>query len=218
VCNGIETCDPDDGCQSGTPLSCNDGNRCTVDTCNPVTGCANTPKNCQDGNPCTNDYCNPLSGACVHENICEGEGEDEGEGECPGEGEGEGECSMGFALEITPNPAESGDDVYFTVVELPGSCSSGILQYEWKWRPEDKHGNDFEVIPDACNSSEYIMEDADSSDTGTYVCTISDDSDSFATAPVFLRVFLSIPVVALAGMGLLVTVIAITGKHLLRKR
>jgi hypothetical protein len=28
-CNGVETCDRDDGCQPGTPIVCDDNNVCT---------------------------------------------------------------------------------------------------------------------------------------------------------------------------------------------
>ena len=39
----------------GTPINCDDGNPCTTDSCDPVTGCINTPNSnaCDDGNVCT---------------------------------------------------------------------------------------------------------------------------------------------------------------------
>jgi hypothetical protein len=41
VCSGIETCNPASGCEPGTPLGCNDSNRCTFDYCSePAGGCA----------------------------------------------------------------------------------------------------------------------------------------------------------------------------------
>ena len=78
------------GCAAGT-VSCNDGNACTTDTCDPLTGCLHanntlpcndgsacttgdvcqggtcggTTVGCNDGNPCTDDGCNPASG-CTH--------------------------------------------------------------------------------------------------------------------------------------------------------
>ena len=54
-------------CQAGvcTPISCDDDDACTIDSCDPVTGCFYTPVNCDDGNPCTVDTCDPVSG-CVH--------------------------------------------------------------------------------------------------------------------------------------------------------
>jgi len=64
VCNGLETC-VDNDCQLGTPLDCDDGNPCTDNNCDPITGCDN-PFNtdpCDDLNPCTkDDVCS--SGAC----------------------------------------------------------------------------------------------------------------------------------------------------------
>ncbi len=56
-CNGTETCDSAGNCQSGTPLVGSDGQRCTLDICDPATGTfshpvasAGTP--CSDGNEC----------------------------------------------------------------------------------------------------------------------------------------------------------------------
>ncbi len=42
ACNGVETCDPLTGVQVvGTPLDCDDGVACTVDTCDDESGCVN---------------------------------------------------------------------------------------------------------------------------------------------------------------------------------
>jgi hypothetical protein len=41
VCNGVEACDGVGACQHGTPLDCDDGNLCTQDSCDPLSGCAN---------------------------------------------------------------------------------------------------------------------------------------------------------------------------------
>ncbi len=98
VCNGAETCVAG-ACVAGTPLACGDTNTCTVDSCDPVSGCAHTNApdgtacsdgdvcdgsnscqlgscvdtgaalNCDDGNPCTTDGCNGATG-CTHSNIC----------------------------------------------------------------------------------------------------------------------------------------------------
>jgi hypothetical protein len=41
VCSGIETCNPATGCEPGTPLACDDSERCTFDYCSePAGGCA----------------------------------------------------------------------------------------------------------------------------------------------------------------------------------
>ena len=50
-CDGAETCDALLGCQSGSPIDCNDGVDCTVDSCNEGTdSCDNVP----DDNLCDN--------------------------------------------------------------------------------------------------------------------------------------------------------------------
>ena len=38
VCNGDERCDGAGACNAGTPLNCDDGNRCTIDFCDAVSG------------------------------------------------------------------------------------------------------------------------------------------------------------------------------------
>jgi hypothetical protein len=48
----------------GYLCGCDDGNRCTIDTCD-ATGCVHTPESCDDGNLCTTDSCDPLGG-CAH--------------------------------------------------------------------------------------------------------------------------------------------------------
>ncbi|HTM21334.1 MAG TPA: M36 family metallopeptidase, partial [Kofleriaceae bacterium] len=93
VCNGTETCQSG-VCTAGAPPTCDDGNVCTSDTCDAVTGCATTPVldgtpcgdgnvcnggetceaggcaagtplNCDDGDPCTADSCDAVTG-CAH--------------------------------------------------------------------------------------------------------------------------------------------------------
>ena len=57
LCNGTETCDPDLGCAVGPALACDDGNPCTVDSCDALGGCSNLPiadgTVCEDGSVCT---------------------------------------------------------------------------------------------------------------------------------------------------------------------
>jgi RHS repeat-associated protein len=95
VCDGAETCDSAGSCQAGTPPVLDDGNPCTVDSCDAVAGvvhapaiagssCADddvcngtetcngassctagTPLVVDDQNPCTTDTCDPATGA-VH--------------------------------------------------------------------------------------------------------------------------------------------------------
>jgi len=66
ACTEADACDSGI-CVPGKPKSCDDGNGCTVDACQPATGCTNTDddgKGCEaDGNPCTvGDSC--VQGAC----------------------------------------------------------------------------------------------------------------------------------------------------------
>jgi hypothetical protein len=45
TCNGSETCQ-DGSCIAGTAISCDDGIACTVDSCDPASGCVNNDDNC----------------------------------------------------------------------------------------------------------------------------------------------------------------------------
>ncbi|MBM4342930.1 MAG: hypothetical protein FJ100_06095 [Deltaproteobacteria bacterium] len=52
-------------CEGGAKLSCDDGNACTNDSCDPKTGCAFAPNSnpCDDGNACTiGDKCGVVAG------------------------------------------------------------------------------------------------------------------------------------------------------------
>lgn len=73
-CQDDNACTEGDKCQegqcnSGSPKHCDDGNECTIDSCNPKQGCKFTPptdsaKSCDDGDGCTvNDVCK--AGACA---------------------------------------------------------------------------------------------------------------------------------------------------------
>lgn len=55
------------GCQSNG--DCDDGEFCTIDTCNVSTGqCSYAARNCSDGNSCTTDSCNESTNHCVNTN------------------------------------------------------------------------------------------------------------------------------------------------------
>ena len=122
LCNGDETCNASGVCQAGTPLVVDDGNPCTTDACDPVTGVshtpvaagtgcgdgdlcngaevcdavgvcqAGTPLTCDDGNVCTSDACNPASGcdfvptasgsSCADADACNGDELCDGAGVC----------------------------------------------------------------------------------------------------------------------------------------
>lgn len=65
-CNGMETCDPQNGCQAGTPVACADGISCTVDACDEATdSCVFTANNsaCDNGLYCDGaEVCDPSLG------------------------------------------------------------------------------------------------------------------------------------------------------------
>ncbi len=96
-CNGVETCQSGH-CTQGTPLDCDDKNLCTLDDCEPLSGCVHEslpdgtncgggpcgpatceagecvpgdPTICDDQNPCTRDFCDPQTG-CGYEAYPDG--------------------------------------------------------------------------------------------------------------------------------------------------
>lgn len=67
ACNGDETCSGG-FCDYGTPLVCNDGNFCTMDSCNPASGCENIPE--ADGTVCDDYQSEPYcDGGFVKEDV-----------------------------------------------------------------------------------------------------------------------------------------------------
>jgi len=49
------------------PVDCNDGDACTVDSCDPGLGtCVHGPVSCDDNNACSLDSCDPIAG-CMHQ-------------------------------------------------------------------------------------------------------------------------------------------------------
>lgn len=44
ACTGVEHCDPRGGCRPGPAPTCDDGDACTLDACDPVVGCVFTPR------------------------------------------------------------------------------------------------------------------------------------------------------------------------------
>ena len=69
---GIHTCASAGLCAALTPASCTDGNACTYDTCDPLTGCVSlsVPNYCNDQNPCTTDSCAPKTG-CINTPVAD---------------------------------------------------------------------------------------------------------------------------------------------------
>lgn len=55
----------------GSDADCDDGDACTIDSCDPATGsCHHEPLDCDDGDACTVDSCDPVAG-CLYENVCQ---------------------------------------------------------------------------------------------------------------------------------------------------
>lgn len=73
ACHVSGTCNPATGtCSVGAEISCNDGNVCTADSCDPVSGCQNPLPGCDDGNACTDDGpCDPISGCLNTPRSCD---------------------------------------------------------------------------------------------------------------------------------------------------
>lgn len=67
VCDGVETC-VSNACVAGTPLACNDGNACTQDSCNAISGCQNM--NLPAGTQCGSQS----NSACDHPDSCDANG------------------------------------------------------------------------------------------------------------------------------------------------
>ncbi len=65
-CDGGEWCDAISGCQAGTPIDCDDGVDCTVDSCDEESdGCTNLPSDtlCDDALYCNGiETCHPIDG------------------------------------------------------------------------------------------------------------------------------------------------------------
>lgn len=130
ACNGEEFCEAGT-CLDGPELDCEDGNPCTLDDCETVTGCVyeevigpcedgsactvgdgcingscvgGVGISCDDGDLCTVDTCDDAEG-CVNALIPEGDGCDDGNACTQGESCVSGICSGGAELDCT-----EGDD------------------------------------------------------------------------------------------------------------
>ncbi|MBI4819516.1 MAG: hypothetical protein HY791_24805 [Deltaproteobacteria bacterium] len=66
-CDDGSACTYDDSCDDdecvGEAVDCDDDDPCTVDYCDPSSGCGHSPAPpCDDENPCTDDFCVPFEG------------------------------------------------------------------------------------------------------------------------------------------------------------
>lgn len=71
----LDRCDPQTGCLNDR-ISCSDSDACTTDSCNPASGCLNVSINCDDGDTCTADTCD-VSRGCVSTDISASCGDDD---------------------------------------------------------------------------------------------------------------------------------------------
>ncbi len=80
-CDGAETCDPVNDCQVGTPVDCDDGVSCTVDSCNEATdNCDHAADDglCDNGAFCDGaETCDPFNDCQPGSDPCPGEACDE---------------------------------------------------------------------------------------------------------------------------------------------
>ncbi len=166
ACNGEELC-TDTGCVLGTALHCDDGNPCTDDACDPVTGCFRTANAapCSDGIACTVDYCH--DGGCVGYDSC-------GAGTA---------CNLDTgSCDLPPEPR-----MYFAAATTQGVVFQGAMTPS----PEYAGGDDFDpdadsitpllVFPDS-DSSAYK---GDSADTASYLVDLPQEGDWYAWARVY---------------------------------
>ncbi len=104
-----------------TVQSCDDGDACTTDSCDPLkNACSHTGKSCEDNNPCTIDNCLPTSGQCDHPptlgTACDMDGNICTEDLCQG-----GSC--------TPGPGKNCDDKNACTADACGT-KDGLCSHE----------------------------------------------------------------------------------------
>jgi hypothetical protein len=86
----LATCNPPD---------CNDGNACTIDTCDPdLVECVHTPCDCTDNNACTADSCDPALG-CQHPPVPDGQACDDHSAQTCNDHCQAGVCVAGFSCD-----------------------------------------------------------------------------------------------------------------------
>jgi hypothetical protein len=106
-------------CGGGFPVSCDDGDPCTTDSCNAVGGCQHAPVVCNDGDACTTDSCNPLTGQCQYAPLSCDDGN-----AC----NGVETCSAGACVPGTPVVCTASDQCHLagTCDPTTGACSNPV--------------------------------------------------------------------------------------------
>jgi hypothetical protein len=129
-CDGKERCDVRAGCVSGEPVTCSDGNTCTIDRCDEATkSCSNEPRDAdQDGDPtrsCGGHDCDDDDAlvSSTSSEVC-GNGRDD---DCDGDID-EADCAMpehdscADALEVTASGTYH-LDLTAARLDYPNACA-----------------------------------------------------------------------------------------------
>lgn len=71
ACNGLcdRGCDNLNGSGVCQPVDCSDGDLCTLDACDPDSGCTHLVVDCDDGDRCTSEVCLADSGTCEYTRV-----------------------------------------------------------------------------------------------------------------------------------------------------
>ncbi len=159
VCNGNAFCTKA-SCIVGQPPDCDDGNPCTIDKCDPITGCSHAAHTgeCTDGNACTiQDGC--ASGSCVGKALnCDDDNP------CTFDG-----CSIDTGCVSQPTPGFCSDGDLCTVDD---TCSVGVCIGQKKDCDDGKP-----CSVDACDAGACTHHDSASEDTACEdgnACTLGD--------------------------------------------
>ncbi len=76
VCDGVARCDGKGRCVAGRPPAVDDGNACTTDACDPVTGVSHEAVVIDDEDVCTEDACDLRTGQITHTSVNVEDGDD----------------------------------------------------------------------------------------------------------------------------------------------
>lgn len=132
VCNGAEACDGAGACAAGAPLPTNDGNACTIDSCDPSSGVSHTPST-EPG--CPGADCTEESD-CVPGEVCEFGVSCAGQKRCVSGCRGNVECAANETCveadcSTCPCPAQcedmDGDAYEFRILWPKGTKRSDVL-------------------------------------------------------------------------------------------
>ncbi len=109
-----------------TPVNCDDGASCTIDSCDPTDGSCVYTNTCDDGNECTADICStgectfpPVSG-CLFPPVADGESCDDGDPATFGDQCLSGTCTgeLDLCFDVTCEPLDQ--------CHVAGTCTDGV--------------------------------------------------------------------------------------------